>query len=156
MLCYIFRNLFSGFSENEFSQDCSGHYSVKFHVWEKVQLLSYGLKTYRPIRFYDIFKCSFILISWLFGMIMINISSVLEVFPSVLKIKKQFLLLVIVYRVTGPVGTFTDDFMLLISEQPTQHRILIVGDFNHDQMFLENVAKVDVLIQNFNLSQRSQ
>ena len=24
------------FPVNEFSQDCSGHYSVKCHVWEKV------------------------------------------------------------------------------------------------------------------------
>ena len=32
----------------------------------------------------------------------------------------------------------------------------MVGDFNLDQMWPENVAKVDPLIQNFNLSQRSR
>ena len=34
-------------------------------------------------------------------------------------------------------------------------RILIVGDFNLDQMLPENIAKIDPLIQNFNLSQCS-
>ena len=34
--------------------------------------------------------------------------------------------------------------------------MLIVSDFNLDQMLLEHVAKVNPLIQNFNLSQRSQ
>ena len=45
---------------------------------------------------------------------------------------------------------------LLVNELPTQHKILIVGNFNLDQMLPENVAKVDHLIQNFNLSQPSQ
>ena len=56
---------------------------------------------------------------------------------------------------TGSLGTFIDDFILLINGLPTQ-RILTVGDFNLDQVLPENVAKVDHLIQNFNLSQRSQ
>ena len=34
--------------------------------------------------------------------------------------------------------------------------MLIVGDFNLDQMLPEHVAKVDPLIQNFKLSQHSQ
>ena len=34
--------------------------------------------------------------------------------------------------------------------------IFIVGDFNLDQILPENVAKVDPLIQNFNLPQHSQ
>ena len=34
--------------------------------------------------------------------------------------------------------------------------MLIVGDFNLDQMLPEHAAKVDPLIQNFNLSQRLQ
>ena len=49
-----------------------------------------------------------------------------------------------------------EDFILLINEQPTPHRILIVSDFNLDQMLPENVAKIVPLIQNFNLSQCSQ
>ena len=60
------------------------------------------------------------------------------------------------YRIPVPLGTFIDDIILLISELPTQQRIWIVGDFNLDQILSQNVAKVDPLIQNFNLSQRSQ
>ena len=56
----------------------------------------------------------------------------------------------------GHLGSFVGDFISLINELPTQHRMLIVGDFNLDQMLLEHVAKVNPLIQNFNLSQRSQ
>ena len=52
--------------------------------------------------------------------------------------------------------TITDDFILLIMELPIQHRILIVVDFNRGQMLPENIAKVDSLIQNFNLSPCSQ
>ena len=39
-------------------------------------------------------------------MIIIDISSVLEVLPVALEIEKEILLLVIVYRVPGPLGTF--------------------------------------------------
>ena len=56
----------------------------------------------------------------------------------------------------GPLGSFIDHFILLINELSIQHRMLIVGDFNFDQMLLEHVAKVNPLIQKFNLSQRSQ
>ena len=79
----------------------------------------------------------------------------MEVFSVVLEIEKENLL-VIVYRIPVPLGTFIDDIILLISELPTQQRIWIVGDFNLDQILSQNVAKVDPLIQNFNLSQRSQ
>ena len=56
----------------------------------------------------------------------------------------------------GPLDSFIDDFISLINELSTQHNMLIVDDFNVDQMLPERVAKVDPLIQNFNLSQRSQ
>ena len=52
-------------------------------------------------------------------------------------------------------GFFIDDFILFINEMATQHRILIVVDFNLDQMLPKHVTKVDLVIQNFNLSQRS-
>ena len=86
----------------------------------------------------------------------IEIPNVLEVLPIVLEIEKETILLVIVYRMPGPLGSFIGDFISLINELPTQHRMSIVGDFNLDQMLLEHVAKVNPLIQNFNLSQRSQ
>ena len=52
-------------------------------------------------------------------------------------------------------GFFIDDFILFINEMATQHRILIVVDFNLDQMLPKHVTEVDLVIQNFNLSQRS-
>ena len=85
-----------------------------------------------------------------------EITSVLEVLQIVLEIEKETIVLVIVYRMPGPLGSFIDDFISLINELPTQHRMLIVGDFNLDQMLPEHVAKVDPLIQIFYLSQRSQ
>ena len=54
----------------------------------------------------------------------------------------------------GPLGSFIDDFILLINELPRQHKMLIVGGFNLNQILPEHVAKVDPLTQNFNLFQR--
>ena len=48
---------------------------------------------------------------------------------------------------SGSLGFFIDYFMLLINELPTQHRILIAGDFNLDLNLPEDIAKVDPLIQ---------
>ena len=42
----------------------------------------------------------------------------------------------------GPLGSFIDDFNLLINELSTQHRMLIVGDSNLHQMLPKHVAKV--------------
>ena len=86
----------------------------------------------------------------------IEIASVLEVLPIVLEIEKETILLIIVYRMPDPLGSLIDYFNLLISELPTQHRMLVVGDFDLDQVLLEHVAKFDPLIQSFNLHQCSQ
>ena len=86
----------------------------------------------------------------------IEISSVLEVLPIVLEIERETIVLVIMYYMPGPLGSFIDDFISLINELPAQHRMLIAGDFNLDQMLPEHVAKVNPLIQSFNLSQCSQ
>ena len=43
----------------------------------------------------------------------------------------------------GPLDSFIDEFVLLINELALQHRILIVGDFNLNQMLPEHVVKVD-------------
>ena len=53
-------------------------------------------------------------------------------------------------------GSFIDDSISLINKLPTQHRMSIVSDFNLDQILPEHVARVDPLIQNFNLTQCSQ
>ena len=82
----------------------------------------------------------------MFGMIIIDIPSVLEVLPVVLEIQKEVLLLVKVCQMLGLVSTFIDDFILLITEQPTQFTMLTNGDFNLDQMLPENTVKVDTLI----------
>ena len=55
----------------------------------------------------------------------------------------------------GHPGNVIGDFILFINELPAQY-ISPTGDFNLDQMLLKNVAKVDPLIQNFDLSQLSQ
>ena len=62
--------------------------------------------------------------------------------------------MIIVYHIPGPLGSFIEDFISLINELPRLCRMLIVGDFNLDQMLPERVAKVDPLIKNFNLSYR--
>ena len=64
-------NFIIRFSGNEFPQDCSGHYSVKYHVWQKFSLLRYGSKNYWPITFHDFCECNFSLTTWLFGIIVI-------------------------------------------------------------------------------------
>ena len=47
----------------------------------------------------------------------IDIPSVLEVLLVVLEIEKE-IFLVIVYSMSGPLGSFSDDFILLINELP--------------------------------------
>ena len=86
----------------------------------------------------------------------IDIPSTIEILPVVLEINKEAFLLVIVHQEPGPVGPFIDKFILLMNDLPIQHRILIVSDFNLDQILPENVANIAALIQNFDLSQRSQ
>ena len=132
-------NVIIRFSGNEFSQDRSGHYSVKCHVWEKVWLLSFRSKSYWSIRLHDFSECSFSLTTWLSRMIMRYCSCTGNRIGDL---------------VIGNIISYV--FILLINELPAQHRILIVGDFNLDQVFHENAAKVDPLIESFNLSQRSQ
>ena len=61
-----------------------------------------------------------------------------------------------VYSMPGALATFIGDSILFINELLTQHRILIVADFNPDQILPENLSKVNPLMRNLNLSQRSQ
>ena len=56
----------------------------------------------------------------------------------------------------GPLGTFIDDLISMINELLTQRRTLIVVYFDLNQMLHANVAKIEPLIQNFNLSQHSK
>ena len=82
----------------------------------------------------------FLSVVWQFRMIIIDIG-VLVALSVVPEIEKGTLLLVIVYCVPGPLGTFFHYFILLINELRVPHgSSLIVGDFN--------LAKVDLVIQN--------
>ena len=65
-------------------------------------MLSYGLKSYLPIRLLDFSECSVSLTTWVFGMIVVGIFSVSEVLLFVLEIEKEILLLL--YRIPGPLG----------------------------------------------------
>ena len=75
--------------------------------------------------------------------------------PVLIEIENEYVLLVLLYRKPGPIGTFIQDLIEQLSEFPTQHRTLIVGDFNLDQMLSENVQKVGPLVTQFKLYQRS-
>ena len=92
---------------------------------------------------------------WVKILEVIDSSIVLEVLPIVQEIEKENILLVIVYRMPDLLGFFIDDFILFINEMATQHRILTAVDFNLDQMLPKHVTEVDLVILNFNLSQRS-
>ena len=62
----------------------------------------------------------FSLTTWLSGMIIIDIPSVLELLPVVLKTEQETLLLVIVYCIPGPLSTSVDHFILLMNEVQTK------------------------------------
>ena len=82
-------NFIIRFSGSEFLKDYSGHHSVKGHVWEKVYLLSYGSKSYRPIRLHDFWECSISLTTCLFRMIQI-LSPFLLVCQNLRRYAQQF------------------------------------------------------------------
>ena len=71
----------------------------------------------------------------------------------VMEINGESVLVVLVYRMPGPLGTFIADLIQIVSEFPTQHRTLIMGDFNLDQMLPENVTKLLPFFEYFNLHQ---
>ena len=81
-------------------------------------------------------------------------SNALEILPVVIQVENEYVLLVLVYRT--PVGNFINDLIGELTQLPTEYRMLIVGDFNLDQMLHENVEKMNPLIAQFNLHQRSQ
>ena len=78
----------------------------------------------------------------------------LEVLPIVLETEKETLLLLIMYHMPGPLGSFIDDFFYWLMN--CQNNTDVNYWSNLDQILPEYVAKVDPLIQNFNLSQHSQ
>ena len=93
----------------------------RFSCW-----VGYGSKSHWRIRLYDFSKYSFSLTTSLFGVIIIDIPRVLEIFPVVLEIEKEALLLGWVYQIPGPLGTFINGFILLINEMTAQHKIWLL------------------------------
>ena len=71
-------------------------------------------------------KYSFSLTTSLFGVIITDIPRVLEIFPVVLEIEKEALLLGWVYQMPGPLGTFINGFILLINKMTVQHKIWLL------------------------------
>ena len=84
-----------------------------------------------------------------------HMNTTLEMLPVLIEIDNEYILLVLVYR-TGHIGNFINDFIEQLNLLPKQHRTLIVGDFNIDQMLNENVEKWHILVNEFQLHQRSQ
>ena len=81
---------------------------------------------------------------------------VLEVLPVLLKICDEMILVIIVYRKPGSIGSFLEDLSQVINEfLPKEYRILLVGDFNLDPMLTENCNKLDSFKETFSFSQRS-
>ena len=83
-------------------------------------------------------------------------TTTLEILPVVMEIENEHVLLVLVYRPPGAVGSFINNLIDELTQLPTAYRTLIVGDFNLDQMLRENIEKINPLIAQFNLHQRSQ
>ena len=86
----------------------------------------------------------------------IQTSNALEILPVLIEIENERVLLVLVYRKPGPLGNFIYELVEQVTELPTENRVLIVGDFNLDQMLPENIEKLNPIIEHFNLNQRSQ
>ena len=77
--------------------------------------------------------------------------------PVLVEIENECVLVVVVYRAPDPLGTFITDFITQLKILPIrQHRTLVVGDFNLDQMLPENKEKFNPIITEFKFHQRSQ
>ena len=85
----------------------------------------------------------------------------LQILPALMEINDQLILLVLVYRPDGPMAEFVRNLIECITSIESQidverpHRLLIVGDFNWDQMLPEHVTTFDRIRTSFNCSQRS-
>ncbi len=82
-------------------------------------------------------------------------NSTLEILPVLMDICNETVLVVLLYRPPGPIGTFIMDLMTQVSILPTQYRILILGDFNLDQLLDQNVGRIHPILTTFTLHQRS-
>ena len=80
----------------------------------------------------------------------------LEMLPVLVEIENERVLVVVVYRAPDPLGTFITNFITELNILPIrEHRTLVVGDFNLDQMLPENEEKITPIITELNFHQRS-
>ena len=87
-----------------------------------------------------------------------QIPGVLEVLVSLIEVKAERILIVIVYRAptTPTISTFINGLIGIVTENLHDgDRLVILGDFNMDQMLPENVEKCRPLMELFHLYQRS-
>ena len=61
--------------------------------------------------------------------------------PVLVDIDNERILVVLVYRAPGPLGTFINDLIEQLNNLPTRYRTVVIGDFNLDQMLSENIEK---------------
>ena len=82
---------------------------------------------------------------------------VLQLFPVVVKVENEHILLILVYRPPGPIGNFIQELIHQLGMLPTyKYRTMVVGDFNLDQLLSENVDMLRPLCTQFNFCQRSE
>ena len=82
----------------------------------------------------------------------------MEILLLILNIKGEPTLFVLLYRAPGAINSFVQDLLEYLEEVfsfVSVARTLLLGDFNLDQMLVENVNRLYPLEQRFNLHQRS-
>lgn len=78
--------------------------------------------------------------------------STLELLPVVMKIEDEHVLVLLIYRPPGPIGTFIEQLRIELGFLPTdKYRTLILGDFNLDQNLAENEQILFPLLTDFKL-----
>ena len=85
-----------------------------------------------------------------------EISTVWEMLPVLLEVQNIHILLILIYRKRGLLGSFIDDLIQSVSDLPIDNHIIIVGDLNLDHLSTANISKLEPFLQQFNLYQHSQ
>ena len=68
-----------------------------------------------------------------------EVTYALEILPALMEIWNETVLLVLVYRKLGPLGSTMQDPVVVLSELPTECRTLGVGNFNLDKLLYKNI-----------------
>ena len=90
-----------------------------------------------------------------------NYIGVLEILPVLLEVNNQLIFLIVLYRRPGPIGNFVFTLINAIDSLTKENlqygkcRMIVIGDFNWDQMISENVLSLTPFSSYYNLHQRS-